>query len=138
MAFKRILVPVDKSEKTLKSIESLKDLFRKDEVQVVLLHVIDEFNVSAVDYVSPEFMETVTTLSHSVLNRAGDLLKGYDVEKVSSLGSPAKEIFNAVEEKNIDLIIMTKTGAGIVDKYILGSVTSKVVKKAEVPIMVIP
>lgn len=138
MAFKRILVPVDKSEKTLKSIESLKSLFRKEEVQIVLLHVIDEFNISAVDYVSPEFMETVTTLSHSVLNRAGDLLKEYDVEKVSALGSPAKEIFNTVEEKNIDLIIMTKTGAGIVDKYILGSVTSKVVKKAEVPVMVIP
>ena len=138
MAFKRILVPVDKSEKTLKSIESLKSLFRKEEVQIVLLHVIDEFNISAVDYVSAEFMETVTTLSHSVLNRAGDLLKEYDVEKVSALGSPAKEIFNTVEEKNIDLIIMTKTGAGIVDKYILGSVTSKVVKKAEVPVMVIP
>ena len=138
MAFKRILVPVDKSEKTLKSIESLKSLFRKEEVQIVLLHVIDEFNISAVDYVSAEFMETVTTLSHSVLNRAGDLLKEYDVEKVSALGSPAKEIFNTVEEKNIDLIIMTKTGAGIVDKYILGSVTSKVVKKSEVPVMVIP
>lgn len=138
MTFKRILIPVDKSDKTLKSLEQLKGLFRKDEVQVVLLHVIDEFNVSAVDYISPEFMETVTTLSNTVLNRAADLLPGYDIEKVSTLGTPSKEIFNTVESKNIDLIIMTKTGAGLVDKYILGSVTSKVVKKADVPVMVIP
>lgn len=138
MTFKRILVPVDKSDKTLKSLEQLKGLFRKDEVQVVLLHVIDEFNVSAVDYISPEFMETVTTLSNTVLNRAAESLSGYDVEKVSTLGSPAKEIFSTVEDKNIDLIIMTKTGAGLVDKYILGSVTSKVVKKSDVPVMVIP
>lgn len=138
MSFKKILVPVDKSEKTLQSLETLKTLFRKEEVQVVLLHVIDEFNVSAVDYVSPEFMETVTTLSHSVLNRAADIVKGYDVEKISSLGSPAREILDAVEDKKVDLVIMTKTGAGLVDKYILGSVTSKVVKKADVPVMIIP
>ncbi|KMT22183.1 universal stress protein [Clostridium cylindrosporum] len=138
MTVKRVLVPIDKSEKTLKSIEQLKLLFRKEEVQVVLLHVIDDFNVAAVDYVSAEFMDAVTTLSNSLLDRAEGLLPGYTVEKISILGSASKEIFNTSSEKNIDLIIMTKTGSGLVDKYILGSVTSKIVKKADIPVMVIP
>ncbi len=138
MAFKRILIPIDKSDKTLKSLETVKDLFSKDDVQIVLLHVIDEFNVSAVDYVSPEFIDSVTELSHTVLARAAEQVSEYDVEKISTLGTPAKVIFETVEKNNIDLILMTKTGSGIVDKYILGSVTSKVVKKADVPVMVIP
>lgn len=138
MAFKRILIPIDKSDKTLKSLETVRDLFNKDDVQIVLLHVIDEFNVSAVDYVSPEFIDSVTELSHTVLARAAEQISEYDVEKISTLGTPAKVIFETVEKNNIDLILMTKTGSGIVDKYILGSVTSKVVKKADVPVMVIP
>ncbi|MEG2893803.1 MAG: universal stress protein [Clostridium sp.] len=138
MSFKKILVPIDKSEKTLQSLEQLKTLFRKEEVQIVLLHVIDEFNVSVTDYVSREFMETLETLSQSILERAANLVKDYNVEKISLLGSPKKEILNIAEDKNIDLIIMTKTGAGIVDKYILGSVTSDVIKKANVAVMVIP
>lgn len=138
MGFKRVLIPIDKSDKTLKSLETVKDLFSKDDVQIVLLHVIDEFNVSAVDYVSPEFIDSVTELSHTVLARAAEQISEYDVEKISTLGTPAKIIFETVEKNNIDLILMTKTGSGIVDKYILGSVTSKVVKKADVPVMVIP
>lgn len=138
MKFKTILIPIDKSEKTLKSIENLKDTFLKKEAKVILLHVIDEFNVSAMDYISPDFLSSVRELSNTVLSRAADELEGYDVEKVSTIGTPATEILNIVDNRNIDLIIMTKTGSGLVDKYILGSVTSKVVKKTDVPVMIIP
>ncbi|MEG0641953.1 MAG: universal stress protein [Clostridium sp.] len=138
MKFKRILVPIDKSDKTLESIKTLTTLFPKEEVEIILLHVIDEIKIQSVDYVSSEFMDAITTLSHTVLNRAGDLLQGYQVEKISTLGNPAKEIFDTIKNKNIHLVIMTKTGQGVLDKYIIGSVTSKIVKKSEVPIMIIP
>ncbi|MEG0371571.1 MAG: universal stress protein, partial [Clostridium sp.] len=74
MKFKRILVPIDKSDKTLESIKTLTTLFPKEEVEIILLHVIDEIKIQSVDYVSSEFMDAITTLSHTVLNRAGDLL----------------------------------------------------------------
>ncbi|MEG0181811.1 MAG: universal stress protein [Peptostreptococcaceae bacterium] len=138
MSIKRVLVPVDKSEKTLESLEQLKVLFKKEDVQVVLLHVIDDFNTSVVDYVSEEYLETVKTLSTSLLDRAAENIKGYDVIKMSLIGSPTKEILEAMDTQNIDLVIMTKVGAGSLEKYILGSVTSKVVKKADVPILIIP
>lgn len=138
MHFKTILIPIDKSEKTLKSIENLKNTFLKKEAKVVLLHVIDEFNVSAMDYISPDFLDSVKELSNTVLDRAAKELEGYDVEKISTIGTPATEILGLLPKKNVDLIIMTKTGSGIIDKYIIGSVTSKVVKKTDVPVMIIP
>ncbi|MEF9951085.1 MAG: universal stress protein [Clostridium sp.] len=138
MSIKRILVPVDKSEKTLKSLEQIKTLFKSEDVQIILLHVIDEFNVSVVDYISQESMKSIKELSRAVLDRASGLVKDYDVEEISLVGSPTIEILNTVLDKNIDLIVMTKVGDGIVDKYILGSVTSRVVKKADVPVMIIP
>lgn len=138
MLFRKILIPIDKSDKTLESIKAVKALFRTEEVEITILHVIDEINIHSADYISTEFMDAIETLSHSVLDSAMDLLPGYQVEKISTLGNPSREIFYTIKTKNIDLIVMTRTGQDALDKYILGSVTSKIANKSEIPVMIIP
>ena len=52
-------------------------------------------------------------------------------------GDPVNEILKAAKQYNADLILMGSRGRGIIKEILLGSVSEGVVRKAEIPVMVI-
>lgn len=138
MSIKNVLIPLDDSDKTFDSIEAVKELKFAKDAKIYILHIVDNYDVQSTD---PEDPNTAPLLSRAVLEKGAHLLEGYDVEKVFIVGAKAsvvKEILSTVDEKSIDLIVMTKTGRGFFDKYIIGSVTKHIISRANVPIMLIP
>lgn len=133
MAAKRILVPVDGSEPNLKAIEEAKAMALKSESKIILLHVVD------VDYLlDHSILNELKEQKAKILNDAYERFIGLDVEKYLILGDPAEEIIKKAKEDDIDLIIMAKRGLTGLKRYLIGSVTSKVVTHTEVPILVLP
>jgi nucleotide-binding universal stress UspA family protein len=53
------------------------------------------------------------------------------------VGNPAEEIIAAGDEGNFDLIVMGSTGAGRAVRFLLGSVSDRVVRHADRPVMVV-
>ncbi len=133
MAVKRILVPVDGSEPNLKAIREAKSMALKSECAIVLLHVVD------VDYLlDHSILNDLKEQKARILNDAYEQFVGLNVEKYLVLGDPAEEIMKKAVEENIDLIIMAKRGLTGLKKYLIGSVSSKVVTHAEVPVLILP
>lgn len=133
MAAKRILVPVDGSEPNLKAIEEARAMALNSESTIVLIHVVD------VDYLlDHSILNELKEQKAKILNDAYEKFEGLNVEKYLVLGDPAEEIMKKADEDNIDLIIMAKRGLTGLKRYLIGSVTSKVVTHSEVPVLILP
>lgn len=53
------------------------------------------------------------------------------------VGNPAEEIIAAADEGDVDLIVVGSTGAGRAVRFLLGSVSDRVVRHANRPVMVV-
>ncbi|MGN1185899.1 MAG: universal stress protein, partial [Methanobrevibacter wolinii] len=52
-------------------------------------------------------------------------------------GSPAPVILDVAEDENIDLIVIGSSGKSSFDRFLMGSVASKVVKSAKCSVLVV-
>ena len=62
---------------------------------------------------------------------------GYRVAQVSTIGNPADEILKAAETHGADLIVTGAKGLGAVGRFLLGSVSTRVVQHAHCSVLVV-
>lgn len=62
---------------------------------------------------------------------------GYCVTQVSTIGNPADEILKAAETHSADLIVTGAKGLGAVGRFLLGSVSTRVVQHAHCSVLVV-
>jgi len=71
-----------------------------------------------------------------VIDRAEDAdLRSVEASVLS--GTPARAILDYVEERNIDFIVLGTHGRTGLERYLLGSVTEKIVRVADVPVLTV-
>ncbi|MBU3182133.1 universal stress protein [Clostridium psychrophilum] len=134
----KILVPLDGSDRSMHSVNWLKKFFSKDAISITLINVMEIILTNEMmDPVNSTGYDYITEDSNLVLDKAIKELEGYEVEKVTALGYAADEILRKAEKDSFDLIIMTKCSKNGLYRLI-GSVTSKVVRKAKISVTVIP
>ncbi len=63
---------------------------------------------------------------------------GVDVETVAREETPASLILDVADEVDADRIIMGRAGHGAIAEFVMGSTSKQVVKKAKVPVLVVP
>ena len=64
--------------------------------------------------------------------------EGVTFEVEMRIGDAAQMILDFAKEDSADLIVIGRQGRGAITQWLLGNVTSKVVRKAACPVMVIP
>ena len=62
---------------------------------------------------------------------------GFTAEPMRPLGKPAEEIMKAASEQHADLIVMGAQGLGAIDRFFLGSVSTRVVQYANCAVLVV-
>lgn len=62
---------------------------------------------------------------------------GYRVEEVLQLGDPAEEIINVAKHQRADLIVTGAKGRGAVARFLLGSVSTKLVQHSPCSVLVV-
>jgi len=62
---------------------------------------------------------------------------GVAADTMLKVGNPAEEIINAGDEGNFDLILIGGTGAHGAIRFLMGSVSDRVVRHANRPVMVV-
>jgi len=60
-----------------------------------------------------------------------------EITLVSKEGSPADVVLKTIEEEDIDLVVMGTSGKHGLDRFLLGSVTEKVVRSAKCPVLAV-
>ncbi len=135
--YKRILVPIDGSDHSLKALEKAKELGEKFQSEIYILTVLD---VVAIPYVvKVEIPEEAIESTGKILNDAKKSIMPYEYDLYTEYkkGRPIEEIIKYVEEKNIDLIVIANRGLGAFSRTLLGSVSNKVINNVEIPVLLV-
>ncbi|NFF69159.1 universal stress protein [Clostridium sporogenes] len=132
----KVLVPVDSSERSNCSLNLLKNMFDKKQVEVTLINV-KEVQVNNIFLIQQQ-IKKLKSKSEKVMEEAKKKIKnlGYEYEMYSCFGIPADKIVEKAEKDNFDMIVMAKSNRKGLEKM-KGSVTTKVVKTSEVPVIVV-
>jgi nucleotide-binding universal stress UspA family protein len=64
-------------------------------------------------------------------------LKGVELETDIAVGHPAEQIVHRAEQANIGLIVMGRRGMSIFRRWMLGSISERVLRYAHCPVMVV-
>lgn len=130
---KKILIPLDGTERSMHSIDLVKNLYKKDEIEITLLYIKEDVKnmIMEEDLIAAEKdMQKMTT-------PAVKELAGYKLNCEFGLIDPGTEIVKRAVMNSIDIIIMTKsTKKGLT--RMIGSVTSYVVRNAPCIVMIVP
>jgi len=130
---KKILLPVDGSERSRQTVELVKNLYGFDTVEITVVIVREDLEVMRSAYDLNTAKEEVKPFLDEILTQ----LEGYSVTERVLFGRAGEEILNYAHENDIDIIIMTKsTRSGW--SRIIGSVAMHVVKYAKCIVMIVP
>ncbi len=137
----KILVPVDDSptsQKTLECIIEQKDRFSKE---LTLLHVIeiDHLSYQLIPDIQMDMVkENVTKVGEQMLERANaELMKaGFENELILEFGDPRQEIANIANDKEFQLIVIGRhEGGGRIRDVLFGSVANHVLHNVKCPVL---
>jgi nucleotide-binding universal stress UspA family protein len=142
LSLKTILVPVDFSERSTHAAEHGVVLSKRFGSKVVLAHVIPPapFEYAAFDGGSYTGVavraeqEIQASVEQRICALAHKLRGGQPIETKVLIGDPAKEIERLVRELPADLLVMPTHGYGPFRRFILGSLTTKVLHDVSCPV----
>ena len=122
---KKILLPVDGSKRSLRTVEAVKQLCDPAESDITIVKVVSaQLYINSMDEIKHNAEK-----AQPELDAVADLLPGYQVKTQVLLGSaPGAEIVEYAKEEQIDMIIMTRSSRGPLRK--LGSVATYIVRNA--------
>ena len=130
---KRILIPLDGTERSMHSIDLVKNLYKKDEVEITLLYIKEDVK----NMIMEDDLVAAEKDMQKMVAPAVKELAGYKLSCEFGLIDPGTEIVKRAIMNSIDIIIMTKsTKKGLT--RMIGSVTSYVVRNAPCIVMIVP
>lgn len=141
-ALHKILVPVDGSEEALRATAyAIGSVSRGAAAEIHLLNVQPAFMAGDIGpLVTLEMvMRERLVAGHGALHRARALLdaSGTPCTMAIHFGKPAETIVRYVRDHGIDAIVMGTRGRGALKNLLLGSVATKVVGWADVPVTLV-
>lgn len=139
--YDRILVPTDGSEEGARAVVHALELATVHDASVHTLYVINTASYAGMPMeTSWEGIDDLLRAdADAAVSEVGALADGYDVDVTTAVveGSPSREIIRYAESEECDLIVMGTHGRGGIDRLLLGSVTEKVVRGSEVPVLTV-
>ncbi len=138
---KNILAPVDGSQNSFEALMSAKDMAEKFGGRLIIVNVQKpaSFDTSepVPDYdLDPEALKRRGT---QVLDKAEEMVKGTtaEVKTLFTVGDPAEQILYLVDKEGADMVVMGSHGLSGVRRFLIGSVSNKVLQHSPKPVMVI-
>ena len=71
-------------------------------------------------------------------NQCKGICKNVNLTTMVEEGKPYKIILETIDKNNIDLTVMGSSGRHGLDRFILGSVTERVVRESKSPVLIVP
>jgi nucleotide-binding universal stress UspA family protein len=134
---KKILSPVDFSERSEHAVRYAAALARRFESELILVHVLEPLSL---DY---SMVDPDQSLFDNVLairrQRARARLDAFvpeasDALRILAEGEAADQILSTASRQNADLIVIPTQGHSRIRRFIVGSVTAKVLHDSAIPV----
>uniref|UniRef100_A0A7V4G7X9 Universal stress protein n=1 Tax=Desulfobacca acetoxidans TaxID=60893 RepID=A0A7V4G7X9_9BACT len=135
---RHLLFPTDFSETSARVRGQLVRLAPQGIARITVLHALD---VPGGEVYPPGFQEMAEAQAKAALEAEAAELRNAGipaVEPVFDPGHPLPAILNALESRDISLIVMGTQGKGFLKEIFLGSVAHNVARLAPCPVLLIP
>jgi len=137
----RILLPVDFSDRSFGAARYIEAFADKQNSEIHLVHVNTplSYEMSALDVGGTVITELNTDRTDDLREQLNGFLteelRPFRVQRHMLEGDPAKLIVDFAHDRKISLIAMPTHGYGLFRRFLLGSVTAKVLHDADCPVL---
>ena len=127
MRIRKILFPVDFSDRCCGTVNYVEEFVGRFQAELTLLHVVEPFTYNDTMSKAEDRQKQLDTF----LPLDFDYFK---VKRVLLRGDPATQMIDYARSDQSDLIMMSTRGHGSYRRFLLGSVTAKVLHDADCPV----
>lgn len=142
--FKHILVPVDGSATAMLAVSRAAEMAKHFGSAVTALYVVDPYPFTGIGadfaYGQAQYLSAATAEANTALEAVKKAMQdaGVNVNTVVGEGHAVHEgIERAIESLGADLVVMGSHGRRGLEKFMLGSVTQRVLGVVKVPVLVV-
>jgi nucleotide-binding universal stress UspA family protein len=134
--YESILLPYDGSEGADRALDHAGTMAQWTEATLQLIYVADT-TMDSVTVVGHEVVDALEEHGRSVLGEAQDTLDALNIDYKTDVvqGNPAPTIVEYASRYEHDLIVMPTHGRTGLSRYLLGSISEKVVRLSSVPVL---
>jgi nucleotide-binding universal stress UspA family protein len=142
LQFKKVLCPVDFSSISRRALDHAAEIARWYEAELTVLHVVP-LMPTVFGYPSPVALPAEPATTEAVLRELTTFAQGAaEVAKRTTTfvreGSPAVEVLHYAVEHDTDLVVLGTHGRSGFERFMVGSVAEKVLRKAPCPVLTVP
>jgi len=137
-SFKNILVPLDGSIYSDKSLERASEFVDAFGSSLILIYVVEKsIPINLLD--RKEYLEILRKFGTNVLEKANKKLskKGITAKIFLKEGNIVNEIEKTMKNEKCDLIVVGNKGLGSVSRLILGSVSNKISQSSSCSVLIV-
>jgi nucleotide-binding universal stress UspA family protein len=137
----KILVPVDFSERSVAAVQYARNLACHFHAELILVHVLPPIPYAMGGFefggvvMTDAFAERVPEARKELDEFLANELAGMKVTRIVLEGDPAQMIVDHAHGADVGLIVIPTHGYGPFRRFLLGSVTAKVLHDAECPVL---
>ena len=135
--YQNILIPTDGSEGVEKAVEQGLSLAEAYDATVHALYVIEP--VYSADYGTNQIIDALQAEGERATEAIEEQSEQRGISATTAVrtGAPHRQILDYVDENDVDLVVMGTHGRTGIGRYLLGSVTEKVVRLSDVPVLTV-
>ena len=137
--YDKILIPTDGSDGTRGAVEQAISLATTHDAALHTVYVVD--TTVGTEPSVPGALGALEDVGEKAIDDVIQQAEAAGVESIEAAvaqGIPHRAILDYVDEEDIDLVVMGTHGRTGLDRYLLGSVTEKVVRLSDVPVLTVP
>lgn len=141
----KILVPLDGSAYSDEVIKYAVGLAEKIDAEIIIMHAVEPFTKksTALAQLKDDMVEQTNDLlklaGEETITHAKSVVSDFrgSCKYVIKIGNPTDEIIRTAKGEGCTLIVIGSRGMNPVEKFLLGSVSSKVSMYAHIPVLIV-
>lgn len=136
---KHLLFPTDFSLNADLAFGYLQEIVKTGVEKVTLLHIQDKAKIGGETGDLEKRLRSFNEIDAGRLENLKDKLAGAsEVDIKISYGLPVHEIMKVIEEDGVSQVVMGSQGRGYINEIFMGSVSHKIARMADVPVLLVP
>jgi len=137
--YRTILVPTDGSDASAAAVDHAVDLADRYDARIHALYVVDSGSYGVLGESTPTVVEALREEGSRAVSTVAETAADAGVEAETAVveGAVHRSILDYADETDADLIVMGTHGRQGIDRYLLGSVTERIVRSSSVPVLTV-
>ena len=139
-----VVVGIDGSDQSVHAAQAAADLARKNRAKLYIVTVVRPpegwWGIVGSPPPADVLTSSMSEAQQGILDRTiEDLdLDGLEWEATEEIGEPASALADVCRDRQADLLVVGRRGAGLVERLVMGSVADRVAHYAPCPVLIVP